>query len=432
MKKAFPRFYYGWVIVTVSFFTLFFSMGIRYTFGVFYIAIINEYGWGRAETAGAFSLAMIVHALFSPVSGYLIDRFGPRNLFPIGSILLILGLAAISRTVSIWHLYVFFGIVMAIGINTISYSPHMSIIPRWFIRKRGFSIGLVLSGVGVGTIVLVPFAELMIETIGWRAAFLVLAAPVLFIVLPSTFFFQRRSPEEIGQYPDGIVPKYATDDPQQKLEWHKDDASSNMTRQWTLYESIRTNAFWCIFLVFFCNGFLSNTLLVHQAVHIVDVGYSKLFAASLLGIVGLLSSLGGILGGALSDRIGREKTFMLGSCFNFFGILFLILILGTTSEWMLYIFVFLYGLGYGSIVTAIAAKNGDIFPGSSLGRIIAIQSIGWGIGGALGPYLAGYFHDQMGSYLIPFILLLVCIIVSIIGFWMAAPGRRIDIKTKRL
>ncbi|MBW2609160.1 MAG: MFS transporter [Deltaproteobacteria bacterium] len=431
MKVKPYRFYYGWVIVAVSFLTLFFSLGIRYSFGVFFIAILNEYGWGRAETAGAFSLAMIVHALFSPFSGYLIDRLGPRKLFPMGAILLIMGLVAVGRTTAIWHLYVFFGIVIAIGVNTLSYSPHMSIILKWFNRRRGFVMGLTLSGVGVGAMVIVPLAELMIDTAGWRNAFLLLASLVLCIVFPMTLILQRRSPEEVGQYPDGVIPQYQEDLSDQKVEFKGDITFSNMPKTWTLSEAMQTKAFWYIILAFFSNGFVSNMLLVHQAVHVVDMGYSKFLAASLVGSVGLIMSLSGIFWGFLSDRIGREITFTLGGCAAIIGILLFLLISDATSQWMLYAFVILYGLGIGSTGLMTAAAIGDLFPGSSLGRIMAIQVMGFGIGGAFGPYLAGYFHDHTGSYLIPFTLLLVSISVGIISIWIAAPRHRVSISTKQ-
>jgi MFS family permease len=194
-------FYYGWVVLAVSAFTLFLTMGTRNSFGVFYIAILEEYGWGRAETAGAFSVAMLSHALFSPVTGILIDRFGPRKLFPVGALFLFMGLLAASRISIIWHLYLFFGFVMAIGINALSFSPHMSIIPTWFARRRGLATGLVLSGSGLGILTLVPFNELMIDTVGWRSTFLIDSVIMLCILVPMTAIFHRRSPKEVGQYP---------------------------------------------------------------------------------------------------------------------------------------------------------------------------------------------------------------------------------------
>ena len=162
-------------------------------------------------------------------------------------------------------------------------------------------------------------------------------------------------------------------------------------------------------------------LVVHQAVFMVDVGYSKLLAASLVGIVGLLSSAGGILCGFLSDHIGGKSGYTLGSILSFIAILFLIFIKDSLSPWMLYAFVVLYGLGNGGKIPLTATLTGDLFPGNALGRILAIQSIGFGIGGAIGAYLGGFFYDQMGTYFVPFSLLLASIIIGVFSIWMAAP-----------
>lgn len=93
---------------------LFLALGIRYSFSVFFVAILDEYGWGRGETAGAFSLAMLVHGLFAPVTGTLVDRLGPRKLFPVGAMFLIMGLVAASSIRALWHLYLYFGVVVAV------------------------------------------------------------------------------------------------------------------------------------------------------------------------------------------------------------------------------------------------------------------------------------------------------------------------------
>jgi len=419
-----PRFYYGWVIVGVSFLTLFFSLGTSFSFGVFYVAILKEYGWGRGETAGAFSLALVIHALFAMVTGTLIDRFGPRTLFPIGATFLAMGLAATSRITAIWHLYLFFGVVMAMGINTLAFSPHMSLIPKWFTTKRGLASGLAVSGIGVGTMVMAPFIQLMIDTVGWHSAFLVLAGIVLGVVVPMTALFQRRSPEEVDQFPDGIVPDPGGIYAQQPERFPKDTRSSHLSEQWMLETALCTRSFWGMALVNFSAGFSTNMLVVHQAAHVVDAGYSPSLAASLVGLVGLLRSIGGVSCGFFSDRVGREIGYALGSSSAFAGMLFLLLVRDTTSPWMIYAFVILYGLGSGSSGPINAAATADLFPGNSLGRIMGTFSIGWGLGGALGPYLGGYFYDHMGSYTLPFLLVLVDISLGLLGIWMAAPRHR--------
>jgi MFS family permease len=419
------RFYYGWVIVAVSFFTLFFAIGIRSSFGVFYVAILKEYGWGRGETAGVFSLAMLIHALFGLVTGNLIDRFGPRTLFPLGATFLAVGLAAASCITTVWHLYFFFGVIMAMGINTLAVAPHVSRIPKWFMRGRGLVIGLVVAGIGVGTMVMAPVIQFMIDIVGWRSVFLILAAIVTVVVVPMTALFQRRSPEDVGQFPDGMVLHSGGTPAAQPQEFPQNNPSSYLSEQWTLRAALRTQTYWWMVLASFSMAFTGNMLVVHQAAYVVDAGYSPSHAALLVGLVGLLRSIGGILCGFLSDRVGRKIAYTLAGSSAFLGILLFLFVRDTTSPWMLYAFVLFFGLGQGSLGPIHGATTGDLFPGNSLGRIMAIYTIGVGIGGAFGPYLGGYCYDHLGSYTVPFLLMLVSISLGVLGIWMAASRNRL-------
>jgi MFS family permease len=425
------RVYYGWVIVAVSFFTLFFTLGTRHSSGLFYVVILEECGWGRAATAGAFSLAMLMHGLFAIVTGTLIDRFGPRTLFPIGATFLAVGLAAASRINAIWHLYLFFGVVMGIGINTLSFAPHMSRIPKWFIRRGGLASGLVVSGTGLGTMVMSPFIQFMIDTIGWRSAFLTLAVIAITVVVPMTALFHRRSPEDVGQFPDGITPDSHGIQTLPPKESPGDTRSPNLSRQWTLRTALCTRTFWWVALMNFSAGFVVHMLVVHQAAHVVDVGYNTTLAALVVGLVGLLRSPGGILCGFLSDRAGREIAYTLGSSALFVGILLFLFARDTTAPWLIYGFVILYGLGSGSLGPIYAATIADLFPGNSIGRIFGTLSIGFGLGGALGPYVGGYFYDHGGSYTLPFLLGMLSIGIGVLGIWVAAPRHRRTLKKQR-
>jgi MFS family permease len=313
---------------------------------------------------------------------------------------------------------------MAIGINTLSYGPHMTLIPRWFVRKKGLAAGLVLSGMGVGTMVMAPFIQFIIDTVGWRSAFLVTGGIVLGAVVPMTAVFQRRSPAEVGQFPDGIVPdSHATSIPQPN-ESPKVTRSPLLSDQWTLKAAIRTGTFWWIGVVYFCMGFILSMVVVHQAAHVVDAGYGVTIAALTVGLVGLLRSGGNIFFGLLSDRIGRELGYTLGSGAALVGFLFFLLVRDTTAPWKLYAFVILFGLGSGCTGPIIAAATADLFPGNYLGRIIGMFVIGFGVGGALGPYLGGYLYDRTGSYTFPFLLVMAIICLGILGIWMAGPRHR--------
>jgi MFS family permease len=424
VKEKSQRFYYGWIIVTLSFLCLSVALGVRYCFGVFYVAILKEYGWSRAETAGAFSLAMLVHASFAPVTGMLIDRFSPRIIFPLGATFLALGLAAASRITAVWHLYFFFGVVIAIGINTNSLTPHITLICKWFIRKRGLASGLALAGLGVGTMVLAPLVQFIIDMAGWRFAFLTLAAIVLGVLVPMTAFFERRFPEDVGQYPDGIVPGPNQTPSSLPENFQDHNPSPGRPQQWTFRSAFRTKAFWMVALTFFSVAFFLNMLVVHQAAYVVDAGFSPILAASLVGLVGLFGSGGGVLIGFLSDRFGRVIGYAIGAGAAFMGILFLLLVNDARSMWMLYAFVILYGLGHGSMGPIPTATVGDLFPGKALGQIFGVLTIAFGVGGALGPYVGGYFYDRTGSYTLPFLFAMACICMGGIAIRVAAPRLR--------
>ncbi|MFC1867680.1 MFS transporter [Thermodesulfobacteriota bacterium] len=424
MKRISFPFYYGWVIVAVSFLTLFFVLGTRFSFGIFYLAILKEYGWGRAETAGAFSLAMLCHAIFAPITGNLIDRFGPRRLFPVGGILLTAGLIAASRITSIWQMYLYIGVIMAVGINTISYAPHMSIIPKWFDKRKGLANGVVLSGFGVGTLFLAPTVEFIISRLGWRAAFLIIAAAILFIIVPITAIFHRRTPEEIGQSRAYEMKGTGGSRAFNRSMLEKGNGRPDGSGLWTLRAAFKTKAFWCVTGTAACQGYFISTLLVHQAAHMVDLGCSNILAASTVGFVSALGSAGGLFFGFLSDRIGREVAYSMGSSLAFLGIVSLLFADGNSSAWLLYAFVILYGLGQGTPGPIAAATSGDLFRGNSMGRIMSFQAVGYGIGGMVGPYLAGYFYDQRGSYSIAFVLQLFIIALGIFFIWTAAPRRK--------
>jgi MFS family permease len=418
--------FYGWVVVGVSFVTLFLSVGIRFSFGVFYIAIIKDLGWGRAETAGAFSLAMVVHALFAIVTGNLVDRFGPRIIFPIGATIFALGLVAASQIVSVWHLYLFFGIIIAAGINAIAYAPHMSRIPKWFKKEIGLASGIVVSGIGIGTMAMAPIIQYMIDRFGWRFAFLYLAVIVFTIVVPLTAIFQRRSAHDIGQPLDGINPKNNKAQRRLKSGDDIDEDNNKLSVKWKLKTIIKTQSFWFLGITYLSMGFFANTLVVHQAAHIIDIGYTASTAAVVVGLVGFFRSTGNVLFGFLSDRIGKEQSFSIGAGLAFVGMLFFIFLNNASIPWKLCLYTVFVGLGHGSMDPIVGAKTADLFPGDSLGKIMGTFTLMYGIGAALGPFLAGFLFDRYGSYNLAFSIILVCIIFGVHGIWLGGKAQKLS------
>jgi MFS family permease len=170
-------------------------------------------------------------------------------------------------------------------------------------------------------------------------------------------------------------------------------------------------------------GMNLNTLMVHQMAFLTDVGYSKLLGASLLGVVGGLRSVGGMSIASLSDRVGREMAYSIGSIAAFAGVGLLMSIQDTSQSWRLYLFVLMYGLGYGALGPVYAAATADLFPGKQLGTILGVLEAGYGLGGAFGAFMAGYLFDVLGHYVVSFALVLGAIALSCISLWLAAPRR---------
>jgi MFS family permease len=424
------RFYYGWVIVVVSFLTMFLVLGTRSSFGLFYAAVLNEYGWSRAETAGAFSLMMVIHAMMAPVTGILIDRLGPRKLFPLAALVLAVSLAASALITKMWHFYVCVGVFMAIGSNMLSYAPHISRIPRWFFKKKGLASGLVLSGMGLGTLGLALLSGFMIETRGWRQAFFLLGAIIFFVVIPINVFFQRRSPEEVGQGLESLHPRPNHPDDHGLKNQRSPANLKQYPKHWSFKAAFRTLPFWSLNMLCFFQGFFINVIIVHLAVFILDMGFSSMLAASSIGLVGLLSSVGGIIFGIFSDRVGRESAYFLVSGAAVLGIIFLLFIKESSSVIMIYLFVVSYGIGQGGIISVVAAATGDLFPGGSLGKIISMQAVTFGIGSALGAYSGGFFYDHNQSYTVTLLLALTAIIMSAVFLWIAAP-RKVSVSQQK-
>src|ERR1700744_4566312 len=163
-------FFYGWVVVAVTFVRLAMGVNARTSFSLFFPAILQEYGWERGVTAGAFSFGFVISAIVSPLIGRLMDRAGPRAVMELGVALMGGGLLLAPLTREPWHLYVTIGVMVGAGSICLGYSGQSLFLPNWFIRRRGLAIGIAFGGVGIGSVTLFALVEIMIEHNGLRGA----------------------------------------------------------------------------------------------------------------------------------------------------------------------------------------------------------------------------------------------------------------------
>ncbi len=421
-KKS--RLFYGWVIAVAAFGIVVIGYGMRYAFSVFYVYILQEFGWARADTALAFSLSLLVYGLSAAVVGYTVDRLGPRRVVSLGAIVLALGLAGLSQIREIWHLYVFFGLFVGVGISMVGNASFIPIVSNWFVRRRGAAIGVYFAGVA-GAPAVALLVEYIISWVGWRYAYLVLAGGAVTVIISIVIFVIRARPQDKGLLPDGDLEadrasllsgtmNSVTDALIVNQEW--------VNTEWTVPLAMKTRQFWALFFLSLSVGLQTNMLYLHQVAHVVDVGFSLAFAASILGIVGF-AIMAGSFCGFVSDRIGRERTYTIAVLVVAVAIYVLISINDVNQSRMLYAYAVLFGFSLGISSPALVASNADIFMGKNFGAINGLFLTGYGIGGFIGPLLAGWVFDVFHAYTSAFYFAFALTFVCIALMWLAAPRK---------
>jgi MFS family permease len=411
-------FFYGWVVVAVTFVTMAIGVNARTAFSLFFPPILAEFGWERGVTAGAFSFGFVVSAGASPLIGRLMDRAGPRAVMELGIALMGGGLMLAPLTSAPWHLYISIGVMVGAGSVCLGYSGFSLFLPNWFIRRRGLAIGIAFAGVGIGSVTLLPWVQQVIERSGWRAACTAMGLIVLILLAPINLLLRKR-PEDIGLLPDGDASAHeAAKKPVATIldpVWAATD--------WTLRRALRATRFWWIALGFFCGLYIWYAVQVHQTKFLLDIGFSPNVGVWALGVVSLLGIPGQIVLGHASDRIGREAVWAI-SCLGFaicFGAL--IALKYEPTLLLVYLMVFSQGaLGYG-LTSVMGAVVLEIFQGPHYGSIFGtIMTIGLA-GGAMGPWLTGLLHDLTGSYTLAFAIAIGVSALSALAIWRAAPGK---------
>src|ERR1700730_16235618 len=286
------RVFYGWTVVTAAGLVLSMAYGTQYAFGVFFAALVEEFGWSRASLSGVFSLYAAVSSGFALVAGRLTDPCGPRTVIAIGGALLGAGLVAMSRVGALWQPYLLYGTIAALGMST-AYVPCNATVARWFTRRRGLAVGLASAGGSLGTLTLPPVAHFLVSRLGWRWSYVVFGLAI-FLTLNALAVMMRRDPETVGLAPDGDGPARGPVRP------------GPPTDDWTISRALRSRQFWILYGVFTATWTPVFIPLVHLVPMARGLGVPPLLAATLVSAIGGAALIGRLVMGGASDRIGRR------------------------------------------------------------------------------------------------------------------------------
>jgi predicted MFS family arabinose efflux permease len=301
---------------------------------------------------------------------------------------------------ALWQLYICFGVLLAVGFTFTGMVPHVFLISQWFSTKRASAIGFVYAGSGVGIMILAPLSEWLISSYGWQRAFEIYAALVLVGLLPMVWHYYQHGP----------VGERLRDRPEKQ----------NERNQWTAQLALQSLQFWLLFISRIAAACGTTVIVTHQVAHVADVGFSKFLAASVFGLAGVTSSFGRVIFGFIADRLSKQAAYTLNIAMTVVGVGALMILRDSSQAWLLYVYVIFFGIGFGSRAVIFSALTADIFSGKGFGSILGYSTVAVGVGGALGSYLGGAFHDWTGSYLVSFALSALLLALSDGCIWIAS------------
>ena len=390
--------------------TLAIAYGIWYSYSVILVALLAEFGWSRSVLAGAFSVFTLVHGGVNPLVGALCARFRPLRVMAFGGAAMGFALLADSFIATPVHLYLGFGVLTAVAVSAGGWIPALVHVQREYQDRLGLSIGIVSAGVGVGMVLVVPLAQVLIDAYGWRTAFRGLGLLAVVWIVPSSLWLMQQ-PQIRGQ----VRNSYS--------RTQKENCAPDP--ELTLRAASRTQPFWLLVAAFFFGNACSQTLHVHQVAYLVDHGLSAIVAASVVSVVGLASIFAKTGGGWLSDRVERELVYVAGIAIMVASAFVLLALGASPTRWGAYGYALLLGVGYSVTASLTPAMVSDRFSGRHFGAIVGIGLLGAAVGSALGPWIAGRLYDTTGSYTLAFMLAAGCGAISAAAGWRVRKLRRV-------
>ena len=389
-------FYYGWFVLSLCFVTTLTSAGVRSSPSVLIHPLEAEFGWSRTLIASAVSMNLLLFGIAAPITGFLIDRFGPRKVM-IGSLsLLIVGVSGTIAMTEFWQFFLVWGIIVGLGAGGVGSVLTATVGNRWFVAKRGLALGILGSASSTGQIIFLPLFMAMITYAGWRMGSMTLIF-VAIILLPLIYLFMRDDPSEVGLEPYGAgQPGAATAVGASSL---RGVSAKNATI--TAKEVVSHPTFWLLAGSFFvCGGTANGLIGTHLIPHEIEIGIPQIAAASLLGLMGALNMVGTIFSGWMVDRVQPQKWLALVYALRGLSLLILPFVQGYYG---LIAFAVIYGLDWFATVPPSMALTADTFGRQNVGKVYGWIFMSHQIGAAIMASTAGALRTWLGDYQLAFL-----------------------------
>jgi MFS family permease len=394
--------FYGWYIVASAFIILFFNAGGRFSFGVMFKPMIAEFGWSRGSISLVFFVNMTFYALSLIIAGKLYDRYGPKWVICVSTVLLSTGFMLTALITELWQFFIFYGVVAALGLGGPSISLMAAITSKWFEKLRGLAISIALSGSSVGHFALVPLITIVTLRYGWRTSYFAIGLVMLVVNIILAILVMRGDPHALGQRAFVYRSK-------KRDETEQHSPADNHLRDLGLRDALCTRSFWLFLIVMFVCGSGDFLMATHLVPLVTDYGISPVTAGNMLAWFGLMSLAGLLVAGSVSDLIGNKIPIALTFLLRFF--LFLVILRYQTLG-SFYFFAFAFGFTLLITAPLTATLMGRLYGFTHLGILTGFITTVHHLGGGFWAYLGGLIFDRTGSYQLAFILSAIMALVA--------------------
>ncbi len=385
--------YYGWIVVIACFLGSFVVFGLSYSFGVFLERMATDFERSRGVTTIAFGVQTLLLYVGAVLVGVFVDRLGTRRMLAIGTVVLCLGLLWTSVATTWLTVVLAYGVVTGIGMSIV-YVVAYATVPRWFDRRAGFAGGVASAGLGAGMLVVAPAATALIERVGWRSSFLVLAGVVAVLLLVATLLIRDEPTTEPVPAGEFAEPRAL----ETRTNGGREDGSEqpSLREQFRdIYAVARSPSFGLVFVGWILVYTTMYIVFVHLVVYASDIGLSRAAGATALAVIGGANAVGRVGIGYVSDYVGRVRVF--AGCSILMGVSTLTLpAIETTTA--LIAFALVFGLAYGGNGALLAPLTSDLFGRKNLNAVFGLISGAFALSGLTAPFLAGVGYDVLGTY----------------------------------
>lgn len=377
------KIFYGWWIVFACFLiSLYVSSVIFYGFTAFFEPLVEDFGWSYTQISFAASLRGLEMGLLFPLIGFLVDRFGSRKLIFCGVVVVGFGLLVLSFTQSLAMFYGSF-LLLGFGVGGVSSVVSMTVVANWFRKKVGIALGVMMSGFGASGL-LVPVIVRLIDVYNWRNTLIILGLGMWSLGIPLSFVIRNR-PEQYGYLPDGTS----------SSDQGGDNEIQDKAVEIGVKEALKKKSFWYLNIAETIRFMALAAVVTHVMPYLSSVGISRASAGLVAGAIPLFSIIGRFGLGWLGDILDKKYVMAMALLSMSLGMLAFGYV---RVMWLLFLFLVLFSSGSGGSMVLRGAILREYFGRDSLGKILGITMGFASIGGIIGPILAGWVFDTLGSY----------------------------------